>query len=87
MLNGYKTCHGGNYLALPTLHLPTPVIAKGMPLLPSMCSIDFIRPGFVLTRTTATMKHQGKRNGLYEVEITKPRWQNTRLYFTVDLIG
>lgn len=71
MLNGHNTCHGGQLFSLADTAFAYACNSQGYAAVASMCSIDFIRPGFkgdVLT-ATATMKYQGKRNGLYEVTI------------------
>ncbi len=72
MLNGHKTCHGGQLFSLADTAFAYACNSQGYAAVASMCSIDFIRPGFEgdTLRATAKMKHQGKRNGLYEVEIT-----------------
>lgn len=71
MLNGHKTCHGGQLFSLADTAFAYACNSQGYAAVASMCSIDFVRPGFEgdLLTATATMKHQGKRNGLYEVEI------------------
>ncbi|MGG4609601.1 hydroxyphenylacetyl-CoA thioesterase PaaI [Providencia sp. Me31A] len=71
MLNGHKTCHGGQLFSLADTAFAYACNSQGYAAVASMCSIDFIRPGFegdILT-ATARVQHQGKRNGLYEVEI------------------
>ncbi|WP_374445474.1 hydroxyphenylacetyl-CoA thioesterase PaaI [Providencia sp.] len=72
MLNGHTTCHGGQLFSLADTAFAYACNSQGYAAVASMCSIDFVRPGFEgdLLTATATMKHQGKRNGLYEVEIT-----------------
>lgn len=71
MLNGHKTCHGGQLFSLADTAFAYACNSQGYAAVASMCSIDFIRPGFEGDKLTAIaqMKHQGKRNGLYEINI------------------
>ncbi|EQC1056223.1 TPA: hydroxyphenylacetyl-CoA thioesterase PaaI [Providencia rettgeri] len=82
MLNGHKTCHGGQLFSLADTAFAYACNSQGHAAVASMCSIDFIRPGFEgdLLTATATMKHQGKRNGLYEVEITNQDGKTLALF-------
>lgn len=71
MLNGHKTCHGGQLFSLADTAFAYACNSHGLAAVASSCSIDFIRPSVEGERLTATalVKHQGKRTGLYEVEI------------------
>ncbi|MTC35625.1 hydroxyphenylacetyl-CoA thioesterase PaaI [Providencia alcalifaciens] len=71
MLNGHKTCHGGQLFSLADTAFAYACNSQGYAAVASMCSIDFLRPGFEGDTLTAIakMQHQGKRSGLYEVEI------------------
>nr|WP_285317033.1 hydroxyphenylacetyl-CoA thioesterase PaaI [Providencia rettgeri] len=82
MLNGHKTCHGGQLFSLADTAFAYACNSQGHAAVASMCSIDFIRPGFEgdLLTATATMKHQGKRSGLYEVEITNQDGKTLALF-------
>lgn len=82
MLNGHKTCHGGQLFSLADTAFAYACNSQGYAAVASMCSIDFIRPGFegdTLT-ATATMKHQGKRNGLYDVEIVNQHGKTLAIF-------
>lgn len=72
MLNGHKTCHGGQLFSLADTAFAYACNSHGLAAVASSCSIDFIRPGFEGDTLTAIaqVKHQGKRTGLYEVEVT-----------------
>lgn len=71
MLNGHKTCHGGQLFSLADTAFAYACNSQGYAAVASMCSIDFIRPGFKGDKLTAIaqMQHQGKHNGLYEINI------------------
>lgn len=71
MLNGHKTCHGGQLFSLADTAFAYACNSHGLAAVASSCSIDFIRPSFEGDTLTAIaqVKYQGKRTGLYEVEI------------------
>lgn len=72
MLNGHQTCHGGQLFSLADTAFAYACNSQGLAAVASGCSIDFIRPGFSGDRLTACaeVRHQGKKTGLYDVEIT-----------------
>lgn len=82
MLNGHQSCHGGVLFSLADTAFAYACNSQGYAAVASMCSIDFIRPGFEgdLLTACATMKHQGKRSGLYEVEITNQDGKTLALF-------
>ncbi|APC09950.1 MULTISPECIES: hydroxyphenylacetyl-CoA thioesterase PaaI [Providencia] len=82
MLNGHKTCHGGQLFSLADTAFAYACNSQGHAAVASMCSIDFIRPGFEgdLLTAIAQMKHQGKQNGLYEVEIVNQDGKTLALF-------
>ncbi|HGN8720465.1 TPA: hotdog fold thioesterase, partial [Enterobacter cloacae] len=48
----------------------------------SGCTIDFLRPGFVGDKLTATarVKHQGKLTGVYDIEIQNQQQKTVALF-------
>lgn len=71
MLNGHKTCHGGQLFSLADTAFAYACNSYGLATVASSCSIDFIRPSLEGEQLTAValVKYQGKCTGLYEVEI------------------
>jgi acyl-CoA thioesterase len=71
MLNGHKTCHGGQLFSLADTAFAYACNSQGLAAVASGCSIDFLRPGFAGDTLTATarVKHQGKLTGVYDIEI------------------
>ncbi|PHM65590.1 phenylacetic acid degradation protein PaaD [Xenorhabdus stockiae] len=72
MLNGHKTCHGGIIFSLADTAFAYACNSEGIAAVASGCNIDFIHPVFNGDRLTAnaSVQHQGKTNGLYDVKIT-----------------
>lgn len=62
MLNGHKTCHGGQLFSLADTAFAYACNSQGLAAVASGCAIDFLRPGFAGDKLTATarVKHQGK---------------------------
>lgn len=72
MLNGHQSCHGGILFSLADTAFAYACNSEGLAAVASSGSIDFIRPVLVDDQLTATasVQHQGKTTGLYDVEIT-----------------
>jgi acyl-CoA thioesterase len=71
MLNGHKTCHGGQLFSLADSAFAFACNSQNQAAVAANCMIDFIRPAFeddVLT-ATASVVNQGKRSGLYSIKI------------------
>ncbi|MBD2800111.1 hydroxyphenylacetyl-CoA thioesterase PaaI [Xenorhabdus szentirmaii] len=71
MLNGHQRCHGGILFSLADTAFAYACNGEGPATVAAGGSIDFIRPalaGDCLT-ATASVQHQGKTTGLYDVEI------------------
>ncbi len=70
MLNGHKTCHGGQLFSLADTAFAYACNSQGLAAVASGCSIDFLRPGFAGDTLTATARvmHQGKLTGVYDIE-------------------
>ncbi|KLU17255.1 MULTISPECIES: hydroxyphenylacetyl-CoA thioesterase PaaI [Xenorhabdus] len=71
MLNGHHRCHGGILFSLADTAFAYACNSEGLAAVASRGSIDFIRPALVGDQLTATasVRHQGKNTGLYDVEI------------------
>ncbi|MFI8415831.1 hydroxyphenylacetyl-CoA thioesterase PaaI [Serratia sp. NPDC078593] len=71
MLNGHQTCHGGPLFSLADTACAYACNSQGFAAVTLGCSIDFVRPAQAGDRLTASaeMRHQGNRQGLYDVEI------------------
>ncbi|PHM25639.1 hydroxyphenylacetyl-CoA thioesterase PaaI [Xenorhabdus ehlersii] len=71
MLNGHQSCHGGILFSLADTAFAYACNSEGRAAVASSGSIDFIRPALVGDQLTATasVRHQGKNTGLYDVEI------------------
>ncbi|PHM62523.1 hydroxyphenylacetyl-CoA thioesterase PaaI [Xenorhabdus ishibashii] len=72
MLNGHKRCHGGILFSLADTAFAYACNSEGLAAVASRGNIDFIRPVWMGDQLTATasVRHQGKNTGLYDVEIT-----------------
>jgi acyl-CoA thioesterase len=75
MLNGHQTCHGGLLFSLADSAFAFACNSQNQAAVAAQCSIDFIRPAHFDDVVTATAKlvHQGKRSGVYTVEIVNQR--------------
>lgn len=71
MLNGHKTCHGGQLFSLADSAFAFACNSQNQAAVAANCMIDFIRPAFEddLLTATATVVNQGKRSGLYNIKI------------------
>ena len=78
MLNGYKTCHGGMIFSLADSAFAFACNSQNQAAVAAGCTIDFLRPGVLGDQlsATATQRYQGKRSGIYYVEVTN---QNAQL--------
>ncbi|MBH1929674.1 hydroxyphenylacetyl-CoA thioesterase PaaI [Serratia rubidaea] len=75
MLNGHRTCHGGQLFSLADTAFAYACNSQGLAAVAAGCSIDFIRPALAGDRliASAEVRHQGKTSGLYDVEIINQR--------------
>lgn len=82
MLNGHRTCHGGQLFSLADTAFAYACNSQGLAAVASGCSIDFLRPGFAGDRLTATarVKHQGKLPGVYDIEIVNQQQKTVALF-------
>jgi len=82
MLNGYKTCHGGMIFSLADSAFAFACNSQNQAAVAAGCTIDFLRPGMLGDKLTAaaTQQHQGKRSGIYYVEITNQNAQLVALF-------
>ncbi len=82
MLNGHRTCHGGQLFSLADTAFAYACNSQGLAAVASGCSIDFLRPGFAGDRLTATarVKHQGKLTGVYDIEILNQQQKTVALF-------
>ncbi|EMM6761736.1 hydroxyphenylacetyl-CoA thioesterase PaaI [Pluralibacter gergoviae] len=82
MLNGHRTCHGGQLFSLADTAFAYACNSQGLAAVASGCSIDFLRPGFAGDRLTATarVKHQGKLTGVYDIEIVNQQQKPVALF-------
>ncbi|AOM41878.1 hydroxyphenylacetyl-CoA thioesterase PaaI [Xenorhabdus hominickii] len=71
MLNGHQRCHGGILFSLADTTFAYACNSEGMAAVASSGSIDFIRPALIGDHliANASVRHQGKATGLYDVEI------------------
>ena len=82
MLNGHRTCHGGQLFSLADTAFAYACNSQGLAAVASGCSIDFLRPGFAGDRLTATarVQHQGKLTGVYDIEIVNQQQKPVALF-------
>ena len=82
MLNGYNTCHGGMIFSLADSAFAFACNSHNEAAVAAGCTIDFLRPGMLgdLLSAVATQQHQGKRSGIYYVEITNQNAQLVALF-------
>ena len=82
MLNGHRTCHGGQLFALADTAFAYACNSQGLAAVASGCSIDFLRPGFAGDRLTASarVQHQGKLTGVYDIEIVNQQQKPVALF-------
>jgi len=82
MLNGYNTCHGGMIFSLADSAFAFACNSHNEAAVAAGCTIDFLRPGMLgdLLSAVATQQHQGKRSGIYYVEVTNQNAQLVALF-------
>ena len=82
MLNGHRTCHGGQLFARADTAFAYACNSQGLAAVASGCSIDFLRPGFAGDRLTASarVQHQGKLTGVYDIEIVNQQQKPVALF-------
>ena len=82
MLNGYQTCHGGMIFSLADSAFAFACNSQNQAAVAAGCTIDFLRPGMLGDKLSAaaTQQHQGKRSGIYYVEITNQNAQLVALF-------
>lgn len=82
MLNGHKTCHGGQLFSLADTAFAYACNSQGLAAVASACNIDFLRPGFAGDTLTAIarVKHQGKLTGVYDIEIINQQQKTVALF-------
>ncbi|MBD2811249.1 hydroxyphenylacetyl-CoA thioesterase PaaI [Xenorhabdus sp. Vera] len=82
MLNGHQRCHGGILFSLADTAFAYACNSEGLATVASGGSIDFIRPALVGDHLTATasVQHQGKTTGLYDVEISNQDGKTVALF-------
>ena len=82
MLNGHKTCHGGQLFSLADTAFAYACNSQGLAAVASAASIDFLRPAFTgdLLTATARVKQQGKLTGVYDIEIVNQQQKTVALF-------
>lgn len=82
MLNGHQSCHGGQLFSLADTAFAYACNSQGLAAVASACHIDFLRPGFVGDKltATATVRHQGKLTGVYDIEIVNQQQKIVALF-------
>lgn len=71
MVNGHNICHGGLIFSLGDSAFAFACNSQNEVAVASSSSIDFVSPAYTGDRLTAsaTMLHQGKRAGIYDIEV------------------
>ncbi|MEG1212810.1 MAG: hydroxyphenylacetyl-CoA thioesterase PaaI [Leclercia sp.] len=82
MLNGHKSCHGGQLFTLADTAFAYACNSQGLAAVASGCTIDFVRPAFAHDKLTATaqVRHQGKLTGVYDIEIVNQQQKTVALF-------
>lgn len=77
MLNGHKTCHGGQIFTLADSAFAFACNSQNKAAVALSCTIDFIHPAFKDDTLTATAEelHQGGRSGVYQIKVTNQNQQ------------
>lgn len=72
MVNGHDICHGGYIFSLADSAFAFACNSFNQVAVAASCSIDYVRPATLGQRLVAkaSMIHQGRRTGIYKVEIT-----------------
>ena len=82
MLNGHKTCHGGQIFTLADSAFAFACNSQNKAAVALSCTIDFVSPAFeddILTATAEEL-HQGGRSGVYQIKITNQKQQLIALF-------
>ena len=82
MLSGFKTCHGGMIFSLADSAFAFACNSQNHTAVAAGCTIDFLRPALLDDQLSAiaTQTYQGKRSGIYHVEITNQNAQLVALF-------
>ncbi|MGP3591831.1 hydroxyphenylacetyl-CoA thioesterase PaaI [Vagococcus sp. WN89Y] len=82
MLNGHQSCHGGQLFSLADTAFAYACNSQGLAAVASACQIDFLRPAFAGDKLTATasVRHQGKLTGVYDIEIVNQQQKTVALF-------
>lgn len=82
MLNGHKTCHGGQIFTLADSAFAFACNSQNQAAVALSCTIDFVSPAFEGDTLTATAEelHQGGRSGVYQIKITNQNQQLIALF-------
>lgn len=82
MLNGHKTCHGGQIFTLADSAFAFACNSQNQAAVALSCTIDFVSPAFENDILTATAEelHQGGRSGVYQIKITNQNQQLIALF-------
>lgn len=82
MLNGHQTCHGGQLFSLADTAFAYACNSQGLAAVASGCNIDFVHPAQAGDRLTAsaTVRHQGKLTGVYDIEIINQHEKTVALF-------
>lgn len=82
MLNGHKSCHGGQIFSLADSTFAFACNAQNQAAVAASCHIDFLLPAFQgdTLIAVASQAHQGKRTGIYQVSITNQKDQLIALF-------
>jgi len=77
MLNGHKTCHGGQIFSLADSAFAFACNSQNQAAVALSCTIDFIHPAFKDDTLTAIAEelHQGGRSGVYQIKVTNQNQQ------------
>ena len=82
MLNGHKTCHGGQIFTLADSAFAFACNSQNKAAVALSCTIDFVSPAFeddILTATAEEL-HRGGRSGVYQIKITNQNQQLIALF-------
>lgn len=82
MLNGHQTCHGGFIFSLADSAFAFACNSQNQAAVAAGCTIDFLRPALIndQLKAEATQIYQGKRSGIYHVEVTNQHAQIVALF-------
>jgi len=82
MLNGHKTCHGGQIFSLADSAFAFACNSQNHAAVAAGGSIDFLRPAFENDEliAIATQVHQGKRTGIYNVTVINQNNQTVAIF-------